>query len=322
MDDLAGNLHSQGIIMKELLLIILVVLSGCSLLTANLQVIEGDKFTNSLGMQFVYILPGTFMMGSPVDEKGRQGDETQHKVILTDGFYMQATEVTVGQWRRFVQDTGFKTEAERDGRAIVLIRENWEEKAVYYWDNPGFRQTDDHPVTCVSWNDVQVFIRWLNMKGKERYRLPSEAEWEYACRAGTKTACFWGDNPDDACMYANVHDLSSERVNKFRRTPHDCDDGSAVMASVRSFRPNPFGLYDMLGNIYEWCQDRAEWKFKKMTDTYLDGIVDPLSTNGSLRIIRGGSWDSGRRGVRCAARVRHPPEIRAVYLGFRLILKK
>ncbi|MFX0200019.1 MAG: SUMF1/EgtB/PvdO family nonheme iron enzyme [Candidatus Hodarchaeota archaeon] len=218
--------------------------------------------------------------------------------------------MTVGQWRRFVQETGFKTEAERDGRVIVLRGENWEEKSGYYWDNPGFRQTDNHPVTCVSWNGVQAFIRWLSMKGKEQYRLPSEAEWEYACRAGTETACFWGDNPDDACMYANVHDLTSKRVNQFRQTHHDCDDRHAVVVSVGSFRPNPFGLYDMLGNIYEWCEDRAEWRFKIMTNTYRDGIVDPLCTNGSLRIIRGGSWDSGRMGVCCAARVRHPPDIR------------
>jgi len=273
----------------------------------------GKKITNSLGMEFVYIKSGTFMMGSPSNESGRDDDEKQHRVTLTKGFDMQTTEVTVGQWRAFVRDTGYKTDAETDGGSWIWTGSKVEKKEGYYWDNPGFSQTDDHPATCVSWNDVQKFIKWLNNKGGGTYRLPTEAQWEYACRAGTSTARFWGDDPDDACGYANVHDQTSKRVNKFDWSHHKCDDGYASTAPVGSFRSNDFKLYDMLGNVWEWCDD---WH-----GNYPSGsVTDPKgSSSGSGRVIRGGCWSNGPRYVRSAVRDNLTPGLRYDGLGFRLL---
>ena len=152
----------------------------------------------SINYKMVYIPPGEFMMGSPEDEEGRYSDEKLHRVRITRGFYMGVTEVTVGQWKRFVEETGYRTQAEREGGAWIWTGK-WEKKKGYYWDNPGFSQTDDHPVTCISWYDVQKFIEWLNKKaGKQIYRLPTEAEWEYACRAGTR-------KPDSGGMILMMH---------------------------------------------------------------------------------------------------------------------
>jgi formylglycine-generating enzyme required for sulfatase activity len=271
-----------------------------------------------LGMEFVYIPPGTFMMGSPSGERGRDDDETQHRVTVTKGFHMQTTKVTVGQWRAFAEDSGYRSEAEKGDGAYVWLDGKWEKKAGYYWDNPGFEQTDTHPVTCVSWNDTQAFITWLNEKGDKTYRLPTEAEWEYACRAGTKTARFWGDDPDDACKYANVTDLT-EWNGKHWITKHNCNDEHWFPAPSVSFRSNPWGLYDMLGNVWEWCEDRCEWKGKVVTDTCRDGVIDPINSGGSFRVIRGGSWHSVPRSVRCAFRSSYHPDYRPGNLGFRLV---
>ncbi|MBW2346123.1 MAG: formylglycine-generating enzyme family protein, partial [Deltaproteobacteria bacterium] len=131
---------------------------------------------SSLGMKFVYISPGTFMMGSPENEEGRDRDEEAlHRVTLTRGFYMQTTEATVGQWRAFVKDTGYKTDAENKGKAYIWIDGAQQEKKGYYWEKPGFQQSEDHPVTCVSWKDISAFIGWLDAKEGKTYRLPTEA---------------------------------------------------------------------------------------------------------------------------------------------------
>ena len=123
----------------------------------------------------------------------------------------------------------------------------FEKKAGVAWDTPGFTQTDRHPVTCVSWNDAKAFIEWLNKKGKGRFRLPTEAEWEYACRAGTTTIRFWGDGENEACKYANVAGSDEQETVQLELAFFDCEDGYSWTAPVGSFRPNPFGLYDMLG---------------------------------------------------------------------------
>jgi len=268
-----------------------------------------------LGMEFVYIPPGTFMMGSPSGEAGRNDDEGQHRVTLTKGFYMQTTEVTVGQWRAFVRETGYRSEAEKGDGAWIWLDKKWEKKAGYYWDNPGFEQTDKHPVTCVSWNDTHAFIKWLNEKGDKTYRLPTEAEWEYACRAGTKTARFWGDDPDEACKYANVADLT-EWNGKHWITKHNCNDRHWFPSPAGSFRSNSWGLYDMLGNVWEWCEDWHDTDYYKKSPKQ-----NPKGpTHGTYRVLRGGSWDYYPRGVRCAYRGRADPDYRSNYIGFRVLL--
>ncbi|MCP4351065.1 MAG: SUMF1/EgtB/PvdO family nonheme iron enzyme [Desulfobacterales bacterium] len=263
------------------------------------------KIANSLGMEFVYIPPGTFMMGSPSGEPKRDDDEKQHRVTLTKRFYMQTTEVTVGQWKAFVRDTGYKTDAEKKGSAFVYKDGKWGYQKGYYWKNPGFSQTDSHPVTCVSWNDVQKFIKWLSQKENKAYRLPTEAEWEYACRAGTNTPFSFGKClSSDQANYAGSHPLPDCPKGKYRKKT----------VSVASFSANSRGLYDMHGNVWEWCQD---WYGKYPTGS----ITDPIGPDtGSFRVLRGGGWYDLAWNCRSASRNRGRPVIRFSDFGFRLVL--
>jgi formylglycine-generating enzyme required for sulfatase activity len=270
-------------------------------------------FTNPLGMEFVLIPAGRFTMGSPTSESGRfDWEGPQHEVEITKPFYMGKYEVQVGEFRAFVKDTGYKTEAETGDGAFTWTGNKWEKKAETYWDNPGFSQTDSHPVTCISWNDAMEFIKWVSKKTGHTYRLPTEAEREYTCRAGTKTARHWGDSPNEACRYGNVADQTAKQQFPGWRV-HECEDGYVNTAPVGRFQPNAFGLYDMLGNVWEWCQD---WY-----GGYSSGFsTDPSSPGGgSPRVIRGGSWNNEPRNVRCATRNYHSPSYRSDGLGLRLV---
>ncbi len=245
------------------------------------------------GMTFVWVPGGCFEMGSSLDEPGRDLDEGVVHEVCVDGFWMGRTEVTNAQYRQFRSD--------HDSRSY----------------NGHSLSGDNQPVVNVSWHDAKAFIDWLTQQttGLYTFKLPTEAEWEYACRAGTVTARFWGEYADQACQYANVHDRTSERINKFEWQHHDCDDGFAVTAPVGSFRPNGFGLYDMLGNVWEWCEDTyGEDAYSKHKRN------NPIYTNsGSLWVNRGGSWSDVPRGVRCAIRDRLDPEFGNFYLGFRVV---
>ncbi len=238
-----------------------------------------QKITNNIGQTFVYIQPGTYMMGSPSNEKGRADDEKQHKVTLTKGFYMQNTEVTQGQWKAIMGN------------------------------NPSYFKDcgDDCPVEEVSWDDVQKFIDKLNQKSSEKkYRLPTEAEWEYAARAGTSTPFNTG-----GC-------LSTSEANYDGGYPYFGCSAKGIdrnqTISVGSFSPNKWGLYDMHGNVDEWCQD---WDGHYPTIDVIDPTGPPT---GSLRVFRGGSWSSIAQGCRSAANFGFNSDYRYYGLGFRLIL--
>ncbi len=211
-------------------------------------------FRNSLGMKFRLIRPGRFTMGSPAGERGHVNDEAQHEVILTKPFLMSIYLVTRGQFTAFIKDTGYQTDAERDGAAYAWAGEESKSVKGASWKAPGFEQADDHPVIEVSWNNAQAFCNWLSRKEGRAYRLPTEAEWEYAERAGTQTAYFWGDSPLDGEGFANCADLT--RKDRF---PDDTTfvwrDGYVFTSPVGSFKPNPWGLYDMTGNVWQWCSD-------------------------------------------------------------------
>jgi len=267
---------------------------------------EPKAFTNSLGMKFIKIPSGSFMMGSGISasevenqyggkEKWYKDEHPQHRVTISKPFYMQKMEVTVGQWRSFIQDTGYKTEAETGGGAYVWTGKKWEKKEGTYWDNPGFNQGDNNPVTCVSWNDVQEFIKWLNRKEGKEYRLPTEAEWEYGARAGSTTRFCYGNNKDGLAEYAWYWDNSGKRTH-----------------SVGEKKPNSWGLYDMHGNVYEWCRD---W----YGDYPPGSVTDPTGPSlGSYRVFRGGCWLYSAWFCRSAYRLRNTPGFRFNLLGFRL----
>ncbi len=182
---------------------------------------QGDiKVDDVTGMELVYVPGGCFQMGSPENEEGRYDDEKLHEVCV-DGFWMGKNEVTQGQWKKVMGSNPAK-----------------------------FQKGDEYPVEQISWDDAQDFINKLNGKAGRKYRLPTEAEWEYAARAGTSTARFWGDSPDAACKYANVADKTAKKKN-FDWTIHNCNDGYAETAPFGSFQPNSFGLHYMLGNVWE-----------------------------------------------------------------------
>src|ERR1043166_2051343 len=233
-----------------------------------------DQVTNSLGMKFAWIPAGSFLMGSPKQEKERQANETQHKVTLTKGFYMGIHLVTQEQWQAVMGN------------------------------NPsGFKNEKNLPVEVVSWNDCQKFLKKLVEKDKKPYRLPTEAEWEYACRAGTTTPFHFGEtiSTDQANYNGNgVYGDGKKGVYRAKTTP------------VGSFPANAFGLHDMHGNVLQWCQD---WYGE-----YPQGnVVDPQGADkGQFRAVRGGSWHYGPDGCRSAYRFKNHPDDRYSNFGFRV----
>ena len=233
------------------------------------------RATNNLGMAFVWIEPGEYLQGSPASEPGRSDDERQHRVILTEGFYMQATEVTQGQWKAVMGS------------------------------NPSYFSScgDSCPVESVSWHDVQEFIIKLNKLDQGTYRLPTEAEWEYAARAGSETAFANGDITEIGPGY----DPNLDAMGWYWR------NSSHNPQAVAGKAPNAWGLYDMHGNVWEWVQD---WY-----GDYPSGqVTDPIgASSGSVRVRRGGSWDSPAINCRSANRSIFTPTRRSYNLGFRLI---
>ncbi|MBP3557058.1 MAG: formylglycine-generating enzyme family protein [Thermoguttaceae bacterium] len=242
--------------------------------TRKVLTIKGVDFA------FRYCPSGTFMMGSPSSEAGRSDDETQHEVTLTKGFWMLETSVTQGMYRAI---TG---------------------------SNPSyFESGDNYPVERVSWFDSQSFCESLNALGVApagfAFRLPTEAEWEYACRAGTNTPYFWGST------------LNGDKANCDGNSPYGgVSEGRYLekTSAVGSYTPNGWGLYDMHGNVYDWC---ADW----LGDYGSGPQTDPMGpTSGSDRVLRGGGWSHGAKYCRSANRDVHGPTYRSLSLGFRLVL--
>jgi formylglycine-generating enzyme required for sulfatase activity len=209
-----------------------------------------------LDMKLKLIPAGEFLMGSPESDKDAQIEEKpQHRVRITQPFYLGIYQVTRGQFRRFVDTAGYHTEAEKDGNggwSWDPARKWWVQDPKITWRSPDFDQTDDHPVVTVSWNDASAFCDWLSQKEGQKYRLPTEAEWEYACRAGTRTRYYSGDDPESLVAMGNVADATAKAT--FPDWPTiGGHDGYVYTAPVGQFRPNDFGLYDMHGNVWEWC---------------------------------------------------------------------
>jgi formylglycine-generating enzyme required for sulfatase activity len=289
------------------------------------------RSTTVLSLKLVRIAAGrkTFTMGSLPGEKDRDNDEIAHQVALSVDYYLGVTTITRGQFRQFVEDADYKTEAEvngKGGHGYDALKRTVEQAARYSWRDPGFYQDDDHPVVNVSWNDAQAFCKWLSEKDGMKYRLPTEAEWEFACRAGTTTRFYFGNDDSDLGQFANVADKSLKA--KFDYANHkneeykrritawfdrvSWDDAYPFTAPVGQFKPNRFGLYDMLGNVWQWCGD---WYGKYPTEA----VTDPRGPDtGSERVRRGGSWSSDPHVCRSANRFRAEPTFRSNLVGFRV----
>lgn len=269
-----------------------------------------DPTTN---MVFVWIPAGCFQMGSPESEKGRGSNEGPVHKVCVDGFWLGKYEVTRGQFSRFITATKYKTDAEKEGSSYGYKDGDWKKVKGYNWKNSGFVQNDNHPVISVSWNDAKAMAKWMSKNSKYTFKLPTEAEWEYACRAGTQTSRFWGDDPDQACKYANVRDKTYQNKLSFGNI-HNCTDGYAFTAPVGKFMDNPFHLSDMLGNVWEWCEDAYS------SDAYKKhGSKNPVISSGAYRVFRGGSWFDFPGFLRSANRSNSSPGNRYNNLGFRLL---
>ena len=269
---------------EKLLFLFFIVVLACIFVPA--PVLASEKvFRNSLGMEFVLTPAGTFIMGSPQDELYRSKSEVQHPVTISRPFYMQTTEVTLKQWWAVMGKRFF-------GR---------------------LKGADDMPVTRVSWYDCMKFIKKLNAQKEGVYRLPTEAEWEYACRAGTSTAYSWGNRIDcTKAMYSNNSKKSNECLD------YVSSRGLAVdrPAPVKSYPPNAWGLYDMHGNVWEWCYD---WH----GDYAKGSVVDPRGPDsGTRKVRRGGSWFGDGYSCRSANRNYSHPASRYRTTGFRLVWSK
>jgi formylglycine-generating enzyme required for sulfatase activity len=274
---------------------------------------------NNVTMKLVRIPAGKFLMGSPETEKDRDADEVQHEVTISKPFYMGITHVTVNQFAAFVKDSGYKTDAEREGWSlgVDISKGELQKKRIpgASWRNPSFEQTGDHPVVQVSWDDARMFCEWLSKRSGRNVCLPTEAQWEYACRAGTRTACFWGDNPDDGKGWANGPDQSLSKTLTHPPTGltfFTWDDGYVFTSPVGRFKPNAFGLYDMIGNVTQWCSDWHE-EYKTVA------VTDPTgAATGRDHILRGGAWYGNPAACRSAIRGLGDVSLRSVRCGFRV----
>lgn len=275
--------------------------------------------------RMVEISGGTFTMGSPPTERERKKLEGPRENVSVVSFSIGETEVTRAQYAAFVRETrrpdppgcftfGFIS----FGDSVLDTNASWRKLP--------FEQTNDHPVVCVSWYDASDYAAWLSRKTGHKYRLPSEAEWEYAARAGTTTIFFWGTDENQACEYANGGDSTLLRASPKIQDVVDqslregdagarllrCSDGNAYTAPVRKYRPNAFGLYDMTGNVWEWVEDC--WYEALPTDRRAQ--TEPSCAS---RRARGGCWNDFPEELRSARRTRVQPNERANYLGFRLV---
>ncbi len=281
------------------------------------QVAEKSPTT---GMSLTLVPPGEFEMGSPQGTKYRDPAEKQHRVRITRPLYVGTYEVTVGQFVQFYKAANYQNRWSRQGAetggGLAPDKEGkldgaFEARFVPWdWGHP--QQTDNHPAVDVSWNDATAFCDWLSAQDRRRYRLPTEAEWEYACRAGTTTLFYNGDEKERLAEIGNFADAALREQSAFQWAVRG-RDGYPFTAPVGKFQPNAFGLYDTLGNAWERCADWYDDKY------YGQSPMDdpPGPADGTLRIFRGGGWDYSPSSA--AQRKGGDPAVRSILIGFRVV---
>lgn len=318
----------------------LLSLSGCAMRQppSTPQIIE-----NSLGMKFVRIPAGEFVMGRtepttalakdfpqyPADRLALLTDEQPaHRVVLSRDFFMGQHEVTVGQFRQFVKTSGYVPESVADGTggygynpaydpATTRRGDAFEGRDTRYsWQNPGFKQGENEPVLNVTWNDAVALTRWLSQQEGYTYRLPTEAEWEYACRAGSDARYGHAHQPTELAQTANVFDnQAANNWPQWQAFALPQSDGFAFTAPVGSYPANAFGLHDMVGNAWEWVSDSYDEAYYAASPTQ-----DPTGPAAdAMRVRRGGSWHTWALYARCSYRNINTESSRYTLLGMRLV---
>jgi formylglycine-generating enzyme required for sulfatase activity len=244
------------------------------------------------------------MMGSPADEPQRRDSEgPRTKITFAKPFAVGRHAVTRGQFSAFVDATGHKTE----GGAVVWSGSKWEDEPKEYWSNPGIAQDDSHPVVCVNWNDAKAYADWLSRQTGQNYRLLTESEREYVARAGTVTPFWWGSaiTPAQAHYNCNYTDAGGGSKGEWRE----------ATVPVGSFSANPWGLFNVHGNVWEWCAD--VWH-DVLHGFPTDGSARSQGGDASRRVVRGGSWGNAPGSLRSASRGGSAPDNRSYIIGFRL----
>ena len=271
--------------------------------------------------EMVVIPPGSFNMGTgPSDfELDRTGPGRAEaglaKIAINKSFAIGRTEITRIQYATFVLASGYNPEI-KFCRTWDQQTQSFSEAPKHSWNEPGLLTAprDDHPVTCVSWDDAVAYTQWLSKQTSKRYRLPSEAEWEYAARSGSNKKRFWGDDSSEGCAYANIYDLTARRVYPLSWAHVGCADGFSDLAPVASLLPNNFGLHDVIGNVGEWVADcfttSKVGRPKDQRAWVWQGCAD--------RAIRGGSWMLGPDKNRVAFPTGVPASDRYSSMGFRI----
>jgi formylglycine-generating enzyme required for sulfatase activity len=274
----------------------------------------GDTFRECDGCPEMVVIPaGSFQMGSPDSEKDRiENEGPLHPVTIAKRFALGKFELTVEQFAAFVAETKYDT-----GTVCDIWQDGkWDERQGYNWQKPNFPQAAAHPASCLSWDDAKAYLAWLSGKTGKTYRLPSEAEWEYAARAGSQTRFHFGEDDRDYCRYGNgVDETAVAQVpGAAKWNPLPCRDGYAYTSPAGSFAPNAFGLYDTHGNVFEWVEDCWNDDFKGAP---ADGSPW-LSGDCKVRVQRGGAWGYPRDYLRIAVRGRQGQGYRYINAGVRV----
>lgn len=258
--------------------------------------------------ELVVVPSGRFVMGSASqDPHHKDREEPQRTVTIGQPFAIGRTHVTRQQFDSFARDTKLAT-----GGCQVYRKTGWGFDAKAGWHAPGFAQDDNHPAVCVSWSEAQAYVEWLSRKTGRSYRLPTEAEWEYAARGGSPDIRYWGAEPQ--CAFANAADDATRSAHPYLIAA-GCNDGFPETAPVGSFRPNGFGLYDMLGNAGQWTRDCWHATYKGAPS---DGSAW-LDAKCPRRVVRGSAWSDAPEEVRAAVRYNESVSDHEAGVGFRVV---
>jgi len=301
------------------------------LLTVMLPVISSCSMTGSIkdcpACPVMILIPaGTFLMGTAIEDrlidprtdKPVLNDHPQHSVTLTENLYMGTYEVTVSEFGAFIDETGYQTV---DRCMDFKKKDGFKISKAISWRTPGFTQKASDPVGCVSFFDAVAYTKWLTQKTGVTYRLPTEAEWEYAAKAGSGSAFYWGDDRSEACQFANVrsegaYTISKRQAQADKEKGFPCDDGYQHSAPVGSFKPNAFGLYDMQGNQWEWTLD---CNHKDYVGAPVDGSPWLDEEPCKFGVIRSGSYLNLVERSTTTVRVGRPRNGAATNMGFRVV---
>jgi formylglycine-generating enzyme required for sulfatase activity len=303
-----GKNHACALSLAALLL------AGCA---GTAKPAPGTVFSDCAECPEMVVIPaGAFAMGFDGGETPERYDGPVRNVTIAEPFALGRFEVTVAQWRAFIDETGY---AMPDWcRVWSYDRKQWARDEDADWRDPKLARPilPEEPAVCLTWKDAQAYVAWLRQKTGKPYRLPSEAEWEYAARAGTSTRFFFGEDANEGCAYGNIYDQTADAVFHFEWEAARCTDGYASLAPVGRFKPNPFGLHDVLGNVWEWLEDCYIVPYPPDPS---DGGAVQASGACRYRAVRGGAWMTWPERPRHTWRGRDPEETQVVnYFGLRV----